>query len=559
MRELVVRFKPFFFYAGLFSLAINLLLLVSPLYMLQVFDRVLTSRSQETLLVLTLATVAALAAMAILDLLRARLLAAAGMALDRLLGPRVIDGLLAQGARGAAAEQVNGMRDAHALRAFLTGSGVLALFDAPWLPVFLLIICAFHPLLGAMALAGAVLMLGLAVLNERLSRGPLERAQAEGRRAARFIDTGTRNAEVIAALGMLPDVTARWTWLNDAVLREQVRASAVSSRFSSLTKLARQMIQIAMLAGGAFLVIDQQVTAGIMIASTILLGRALAPVELLVASWRSLAEARSAFGRLARLLDAQTREPTTELPAPQGRIEVERAVFAVQKADRPILRGISFSLAAGESLGIIGPSASGKSTLARLLAGVWRPGAGSVRLDGAELASWPRERLGPHIGYLPQDLELFPGTVSENIARLGEPQPAQVIRAAQRAGVHELILRLPKGYDTEVGNGVLSPGQRQRIALARALYGTEGVSPRVVILDEPNSNLDDDGHRALERAMRLLKEEGVTLVVIAHRPSLLVSMDKLLVLREGAIEAFGPRQEVLPRVTRAVPAARVVA
>ena len=559
VRELIVRFRPFFFYAGLFSLAINLLLLVSPLYMLQVFDRVLTSRSQETLLVLTLAAVVALAAMSLLDLLRARLLAAAGMALDRLLGPRVIDGLLAHGARGAAPEYVNGMRDAHALRAFLTGSGVLALFDAPWLPVFLLIICAFHPLLGAMALAGAVLMLGLAVLNERLARGPLELAQTEGRRAARFIDAGTRNAEVIAALGMLPDVTARWTRLNDAVLREQVRASAVSSRFSSLTKLARQMIQVAMLAGGAFLVVDQQVTAGIMIASTILLGRALAPVELLVASWRSLAEARSAFGRLARLLDAHTREQTTELPAPQGRIEVERVVFAVQKADRPILRGISFSLAAGESLGIIGPSASGKSTLARLLAGVWRPGAGSVRLDGAELASWPRERLGPHIGYLPQDVELFPGTVSENIARLGEPQPAQVIRAAQRAGVHELILRLPKGYDTEIGDGALSPGQRQRIALARALYGAQGVAPRVVVLDEPNSNLDDDGHRALERAMRLLKDEGVTLIVIAHRPSLLVGMDKLLVLREGAIEAFGPRQEVLPRVTRAVPAKREVA
>jgi PrtD family type I secretion system ABC transporter len=497
--------------------------------------------------------------MAILDLLRARLLAAAGMALDRLLGPRVIDGLLAHGARGATPEYVNGMRDAHALRAFLTGSGVLALFDAPWLPVFLLIICVFHPLLGAMALGGAVLMLGLAVLNERLARAPLERAQAEGRRAARFIDAGTRNAEVIAALGMLPDVTARWTTLNDAVLREQVRASAVSSRFSSLTKLARQLIQVAMLAGGAFLVVDQQVTAGIMIATTILLGRALAPVELLVASWRGLAEARSAFGRLTRLLESQAREQTTELPAPEGRIEAERVVFAMQKADKPILRGISFSLAAGESLGIIGPSASGKSTLARLLAGVWRPGAGSVRLDGAELASWPRERLGPHIGYLPQDVELFPGTVSENIARLGEPQPAQVIRAAQRAGVHELILRLPKGYDTAIGDGALSPGQRQRIALARALYGAQGVSPRVVILDEPNSNLDDDGQRALERAMRLLKEEGVTLIVIAHRPSLLVGMDKLLVLREGAVEAFGPRQDVLPRVTRAVPAARVVA
>jgi PrtD family type I secretion system ABC transporter len=481
------------------------------------------------------------------------------MALDRLLGPRVIDGLLAHGARGAAPEYVNGMRDAHALRAFLTGSGVLALFDAPWLPVFLLIICVFHPLLGAMAFVGAVLMLSLAVLNERLARGPLERAQAEGRRSARFVDAGTRNAEVIAALGMLPDVTARWARLNDAALREQVGASAVSSRFSSLTKLARQLIQVAMLAGGAFLVVDQQVTAGIMIATTILLGRALAPVEMLVASWRGLAEARSAFGRLARLLEAQTPEQTTELPAPEGRIDVERVVFAVQKADKPILRGISFSLGAGESLGIIGPSASGKSTLARLLAGVWRPGAGSVRLDGAELASWPRERLGPHIGYLPQDVELFPGTVSENIARLGEPQPAQVIRAAQRAGVHELILRLPKGYDTEMGGGALSPGQRQRIALARALYGAEGVSPRVVILDEPNSNLDEDGHRALVRAMRILKEEGVTLVVIAHRPSLLVSVDKLLVLREGAIEAFGPRQEVLPRVTRAVPPARVVA
>jgi PrtD family type I secretion system ABC transporter len=555
VNELIARFRPFFAYAALFSLAINLLLLVSPLYMLQVFDRVLASRSEETLVVLTLAALVALSAMAALDLVRARLLAAAGMGLDRRLGPRVLEALVSREAGLGSPEALHGLRDAQALRAFLTGSGVLAVFDAPWLPVFLLVIALFHPLLGAMALGGALLMLALAIVNERLSRGPLERVHNAARRATRFIEAGARNTEAVSALGMLPALAARWQRLNDALLAEQLHVSAVSSRFSSLTKLARQLIQIAMLAAGAWLVVDQQVTAGIMMAGTILLGRALAPVEMLVASWRPLVEARGAWLRLAKQLEAAPPAAATELPAPRGRIEVERVSFGVRGADKPILRGISLRLDAGEALAIIGPSASGKSTLARLLAGVWRPGAGSVRLDGAEAADWPRERLAPYLGYLPQDVELFPGTVAENIARLGEPRAAEVIRAAERAGVHRMILELPKGYDTEVGPSAeaLSPGQRQRIALARALYSESGGSPRIVILDEPNSNLDDEGHAALVRAMRDLREDGVTLVLVAHRPSLLGAIDKVAVLRAGALEAFGARDEILRRVTRIAP------
>ena len=546
MRDLVARFRPFFVYAGLFSLAINVLLLGPTLYMLQVFDRVITSRSQETLLALTVAAVAALGLMALLDMLRARLLAAAGIALDRMLGPRVLEGLLS---RLSGTEFANGLRDVNTLRGFLVGSGVLAIFDAPWLPFFLLIIFLFHPVLGVIAVIGAISMWLLAFLNERFARRPLERVQAEGRRASRFIDTSARNAEVIGALGMLPAVTRRWARFNDAVLREQVRASAIGGRFSGGTKFARQLIQTAMMAAGAYLVVEQHVSSGIMIAGTILLGRALAPVEMLVASWKSLVEARGAWKRLDELLTKNPPAmPATDLPAPAGKLDVERVVFTLK--DRPIVRGASFSLAPAESLGIIGPSASGKSTLARLLVGVWKPGSGVVRLDGADVASWPREKLGPHLGYLPQDVELFTGTVAENIARLGEPDPAEVVRAAQRAHVHELILRLPKGYDSEIGeNGqALSPGQRQRIALARALHG----NPRFVVLDEPNANLDHDGEQALLRTLHGLKKEGITLVIIAHRPSLLGSVDKMLVLRDGMIEAFGPRSEIMSRVTRPV-------
>jgi PrtD family type I secretion system ABC transporter len=548
VQKVLAGLRPYLLFAGLFSFALNLLLLAPPLYMLQVFDRVLTSRSNETLVALTLAAGIALVAMAALDAVRAYLLAAIGAALDRMVGPKVIDSLLGYTARLGGREHAFALRDVNSLRSFFSGAGILALFDAPWLPVFLLVIALFHPLLGALALAGAVVMLTLAYLNERLTRMPLERAQAEGRRASRFIDTSVRNAEVVHALGMLPAVTRRWAELNEVALTEQARATRAGAALSSATKFARQFIQAAMLAAGAYVVIDQQVSAGVMMAATILLGRALAPVEQLVAGWRNLVEARGAWHRLDQLLTARAaEEPSTALPVPEGHLSAERVVFAVKGQDRPIIRGASFSIAAGEALGVIGPSASGKSTLARLIVGVWRPSSGNVRLDAADVATWPREDLGRHIGYLPQEVDLFPGTVTHNIARLGDADAAEVIRAAQRAHVHELILRLPNGYDTEIGERLaLSPGQRQRIALARALYG----NPRLVVLDEPNANLDAEGEQALLATLRGLKEEGVTVVVVAHRPSLLVGVDKVLVLREGAVEAFGARGEVLQKVLR---------
>ena len=558
VRDLVSRLTPLFLYAALFSLAINLLLLAPPLYTLQVFDRVLSSSSRETLLVLTFAALVALALMALLDVLRARLLVAGGVLLDRRIGPQVLDGLLAQTAKLNGAAYLNGLRDVNTLRGFLGGAGLIALFDAPWLPLFVLLIFLFHPVLGAVALAGAVLMLLLAYLNERLTRYPLEHAQAQARRAGRFIDANVRNAEVVSALGMLQAVTQRWTHLNDGALREQAKLNSVGATFSGLTKFARQLVQLAMLAAGAFLVVAQDLTAGLMIAATILLGRALAPVESLVAGWRSLAEARAAWRRLGALLQANpAARPGTELPAPQGRLELEQVLFKPPGAERPTLRGISFHLEPGEALGLIGPSASGKSTLVRLAVGVWKPLAGTVRLDGADVAAWPRERLGPHLGYLPQDVELFGGTVAENIARLTEPDATEVIRAAQRAQVHELVLRLPNGYDTDIGESgqALSPGQRQRIGLARALYGR----PRLVVLDEPNANLDHEGEVALLRTLQTLKAEGVTVLIVAHRPSLLRGVDKLLVLREGAMDLYGPHAEIMARLMRPASRAREVA
>jgi PrtD family type I secretion system ABC transporter len=558
MKELIKQFKPFFAYSALFSLVLNLLMLAPSVYMLQIFDRVVTSRSEETLAMLTLGVLPALVMMALLELLRGRLLVACGAAIDRAVGPRVLDGVIAHTARLNAAEYVNGLRDVQTLRTFLTGTGVFAVFDAPWLPLFVALIWLFHPLLGAVALFGALVMVSLAIMNERVTRAPLERVQAEQRRASRYIDAAVRNAEVVSALGMLPAVTSRWSRLNDEVLRMQIDANGVGKGISGLTRFTRQAIQIAMVGTGAYLIVAQHVTPGVMLATTLILGRALQPVESLVANWKGLVEARAAWRRLEALLATMPpAQAATELPTPQGELVAERVIFGLRGTERPIIRGVSFTLPAGEALGMIGPSAAGKSTLARLLIGVWKPNSGTVRLDGADVAAWPRERLGPHIGYLPQDVELFSGSVADNIARLGEVDSAAVIAAAQRAHVHDLILHLPKGYDTEVGEGgaALSPGQRQRIGLARALYG----EPRLVVLDEPNANLDHDGDAALLRTLQELKEAGVTVVIIAHRPSLLGGVDKLLVLQEGAVEMFGPRSEIMARVTRRAPPARGVA
>ena len=548
MKRLRERLRPLVAYAALFSVCINVLLLVPSLYMIQVFDRVIASRSSETLVVLTLAAAGAIAVMAALDALRARLLATGGAALDAMLGPRVLHGLLAGAARLGGAEYVHGMRDAATLRGFASGTGMLALFDAPWLPVYIAVIFLFHPLLGAVATAGAAALVGLAALNERLTRAPLDAQQAAARTAMRYADASLRNAHVVGALGMERAVSRRWAWLNDAAQREQVRAARLAANVGGASKLLRQGLQVAMLAAGAYLVIEQHVTGGVMMAATIILGRALAPVESLIASWRSLVEAQGAWRRLDALLASRASDrDATALPAPRGALCAERVYFSPGPGDKAILKGVSLELAPGESLSLIGPSASGKSTLARVLLGVWAPTSGTVRLDGADVASWPRRRLGPHLGYLPQDVELFSGTVAENIARFGKPDPQAVVAAAHRANAHEMILQLPQGYDTEIGEGgtALSGGQRQRIGLARALYGR----PRIVVLDEPNANLDAEGEAALMQAMNGLRREGVTLIAISHRPSVLAGVDKLLVLKDGAVAAFGPRDAVMGQVT----------
>lgn len=538
------RFQPYFISAAAFSLLLNLLLLVPALFMLQVFDRVLTSRSIETLMMLLVLAVGALFFMAYLDVIRSRLLTAAAVALEKLLGPRVLSEMIRRNAAPGAAEALHGLHDVNSLRAFLTGPGILALFDSPWVPIYVLVIFLFHPLLGAVALAGALIMLALAILNEKLARQPLEAMQLDSRKAGRFAERSIANAEVARALGMVDSLARGWESLSRNGLGNQLQASRVASMLTSITRFMRQFLQVAMLAAGAWLVIEQQATPGVMIAGTILLSRALAPVEIAIAGWKGLVDARSAYGRLDTLLSSAPRdEAVTELPAPLGALEVERVVFGFRAQERPVIKQVSFELAAGQALAIIGPSASGKSTLSRLIVGLWKPAVGTVRLDGADIAAWPRQRLGPYVGYLPQDVELFAGTVSQNIARMGEVDSAAVIDAARRANAHDLILRLPQGYDSHIGEGgaFLSAGQRQRVALARALYG----KPRLVVLDEPNSNLDAEGESALIEAIRQMKAGGVTLVIVTHRSTLLSAMDRILVLRDGAIERFGPPPEVL--------------
>jgi ATP-binding cassette subfamily C exporter for protease/lipase/ATP-binding cassette subfamily C protein EexD len=387
-------------------------------------------------------------------------------------------------------------------------------------------------------------MLALAWLNDRLSRSALEGLQQDGRRASQYVESSLRNAEVLQALGMTDNLLRRWRVLQNRVAAIQTSASRSSVGFTSGTKIVRQSIQILMLSLGAYLVLSQQASAGIMIATTVLLGRAVQPVEQLVGSWRMLTDARAAYARLLELSkDFEQLEPRMAMPKPEGRLVAEMLSYRVPRTETPVLSGIALSLAPGEALAIIGPSAAGKSTLARVLTGVWAPSTGTVRLDGADIARWPREHLGPWIGYVPQDVELFDGSVADNIARLGKVESGAVVAAAKRANAHEMILTLPEGYDTQVGEqGVrLSPGQRQRVALARALYG----NPRLVVLDEPNSNLDGAGEIALAQALSGLRSEGVTSVVVTHRPSLIAHVDKILVLGAGRVQQYGPAAEVM--------------
>ena len=539
--------RPLLFVAG-FSFFVNLLLLAPALFMLQVFDRVLTSQSQETLLVLLLGVAVALGLMAMLDYLRGRLQGVAGNLIAEQLSPTVAKLMLAHTARRAERAPSEGLRDVAALRNLFSAQGLLALFDMPWAFVYVAVIWLAHPLLGIAAAAASVLMLALAVVNDRVTRREIEALQKEAARATRYLEASMQNAELAQSLGMGDALIARWRQLNAGVTALQGPTARKSVAMAALTRTTRQAVQVLLQALGAYLVITGEGTPGILVACTILLGRALAPVEQVVGSWRVLAEGRLAFARLSELLGAAERQPERmTLPAPSGRLHAQGLVFRPPQSERMILAGVSLSLEPGESLAITGPSGAGKSTLVRLLTGLWKPNAGTVRLDHVDLAQWPREALGPWLGYVPQDVELFAGTVADNIARLGEVDANKVVQAAQRAGVHELILGLPEGYDTVIDTlGVmLSPGQRQRIALARALYG----DPKLLVLDEPNSNLDGAGELALAEALKALRGQ-VTVIVVTHRSTLVQHMDKLLVLEAGRVQQYGPVAEVMQSIKR---------
>lgn len=544
MKSLWVELRPRLGSIAAFSFFINLLFLVPAIFMLQVFDRVLPSNSRETLIVLVAGTAIALVILLFLDYVRNRLQNLLGNIIDEHLSPPVVSAIVTQTARAPHNVRSDGIRDVATLRTLFSANGLIALFDAPWVVIYVAVIWLFHPALGMGAAFAAILMLTLAWLNDRVSRGVLDELQKEGRRATQYVESSLRNAEVLQALGMTENLLSRWRKLQQQIAATQTSASRRTVSFTAITKFLRQAIQIGMLALGAYLVLTQQASAGIMIATTVLLGRAVQPVEQLVASWRMLTDARSAYRRLSDLsAHFEREEPRVTIPRPQGLLTVDSVSFRAPGTEKPILVNISFSLAAGEALAILGPSAAGKSTLARLLTGIWSSSTGAVRLDGADLAHWPRQTLGPWIGYVPQDVELFDGTVADNIARLGEVNSETVVAAANRANVHEMILGLEHGYDTRVGEqgARLSPGQRQRIALARALYG----DPRLVILDEPNANLDGEGEIALAQAMSGLRNEGITSIVITHRPSLIAHVDKILMLNGGRVQKFGPAGEVM--------------
>lgn len=549
MLQRLAQTKSIFIHAWLFSFLINLLLLVSPLYMLQVFDRVLSSQSKDTLLMLTLGALFALLVMAVFEMLRSRLLVQAGVAIDALLSEPVFLEMLRRSVGTGGDSSASELRDVYTLRQFLTGNAALAVFDAPWAPLFLLVIFIMHWALGVTALLGILAIIALAIWDERTTRKQLLQANRLSRDSTRFSNMAVRNGEAVNALGMQSAMTARWRGLSDEVIRLQTGASNQAAMIVSLSKFLRIFVQVAMIGVGAYLIIEQNLSAGVMMAATIILGRAMAPIELAIGSWRSLVDARGSYDRLSGFFAGMTETgKALELPPPLGALSVEKVVFSPAGAVAPVLKGVTFSLAVGESVGIVGPSAAGKSTLARVLAGIWTPQGGNVRLDGGDVHLWPREQLGRFIGYLPQDVELFSGTVAENIARMGNPGEVsrQVIEAAEMAGAHEMILRLPAGYETEIGEGgaALSGGQRQRIALARAMFG----NPCMVILDEPNASLDSEGEQALMEAVRKLKERHATVLMITHKPSLLANVDRILVLRNGLVELIGPRNDVLAKL-----------
>jgi PrtD family type I secretion system ABC transporter len=533
--------------AAFFSLFLNLLMLVVPIYIMQIFTRVLVSGSRETLVVLTIGAIGSMIVYGLLTLQRGNLLTRVSSKIDTLLGESVHAALIAKSVRTTEQRNTQALRDLAQVRNLLAGQEIQSLFDVPWTPIFLVVIFLLHPVLGIVSLVGTIMLLALALINDRATRKPLLAAGIATMKANASASSNVRNAEVVEGMGMRNAVLDRWQRYNTEVLDQQTQAADTGGLIASISRVARMIIQIGIFCAGAWLVMDRDLTSGAMMASTFLMANALRPVEGAIRTWKQLLATRESWKRIEALLQGMP-EPgsTMSLPRPAGRVSVEAVVFTPPKAERPVLRGVSFSVEPGEMLGIVGPSAAGKSTLAKIIVGVWKPSNGTVRLDEADVSSWDPTDLGRHLGYLPQDVELFEGTVRENIGRMTDAPAEEVIAAAQKAGVHELILRLPDGYETQIGDGgaILSGGQRQRVGLARALFG----DPRLIVLDEPNANLDVEGEQALAQALGEMRKHGATIIVVAHRPSLLAVADRILVLREGRIEMLGARDEILAKI-----------
>lgn len=551
LKALFWHFKGAWRSVAVFTAIVNMLMLAPAIYMLQVYDRVLSSRNEFTLIMITVIIIGLYALLAVLEWVRGRIVVRVGQQADEMMKDRVFDAAFQQSLNGANSVSAGqSITDFITLRQFTTGQGLFAFLDAPWFPVYLAVIFAFDWRMGVFSSLGALILIILAWANESMSKRPLTDANNSAQRASQVMTNQFRNAEVIEAMGMLGVLRSRWSRLHANTLQHQTQASDVAGVITSSTKGMRLLIQSGVLGYGAYLVLLGDLTPGMMIAASILVGRALAPVDMLINVWKQFSGTRMAYERLSKLLEQHKMRPKgTQLPAPKGIVQVQGAVAAPPGTSLAVVRGVSFDLQPQQILGLIGPSGSGKSSLARLLIGIWPCAQGQVRLDGADVYLWSKQELGPHIGYLPQDIELFAGTIAENIARFAEGDDAAVVEAAQIAGVHELILAQPQGYDTRLGdqgNG-LSGGQKQRVGLARALYG----NPRLIVLDEPNSNLDDAGQMALARALKTMQARGATIVVITHNTAILSVTTHLALLNQGQLGLFGPTHEVMEKLRAA--------
>lgn len=546
----ILKAKKSFLYVGFFSLFINILMLTSPLYMLQLYDRVISSRSYETLTLLTILVVILYSTSAILEIVRSRILVRVGNKIDNLLSNRVFDSLFAYANKHPNKANSLPMSDLTQLRQFLTGNGVFAFFDAPWIPIYMAVLFMFHPYFGFFSIGAAIVLVIITIVNEKVSKDRLALANQLSRESTLYLDQSLRNSEVVHAMGMSENIRALWAKKYQGFLQAQGDASEKAGVWANISKTLRMLFQSLILGLGGYLVLKMEVSPGMMIAGSIIMGRALAPIDMIIGSWKQFSGARTSYERLEGLLkEFPAKAKNMELPAPKGDITLESVLLTPPGGKTPTLRNISMEIKNGDIVGIIGPSAAGKSSLARAVLGLWPLLSGKVRIDGADIASWDKELLGKYIGYLPQDIELFEGTISENIARFGELDAKKVVEAAQKAGVHEMILKLEAGYDTKIGAGgySLSGGQRQRVALARALYD----NPVFVVLDEPNSNLDESGEQSLLLALGELKKSGTTVILITHRMPILQITNKLAVIQAGNLQLYGDTKEILAKINLA--------